>query len=1095
MAKATLALVGFALMACWMAADCEGADRPALLDDFADASRWQEVAAEGVGLQLTTERTSEAGTTDQALRLDIDFVTGAGYAGIHRELPLELPTNFELAFSLRGDLPPNNLEFKLIDESGENVWWVNRRRFEFPSDWTRLASRRRHFQFAWGPSSEPLHRARAIEIVVASAEGGRGTIWLDDLTFRPLPEAKPYTGTPTISATSQADTDSAPSFVHDKSTSTSWRSEPGDERPELTIDFGVAREFGGMVIHWDALAYAARCEIQFSDDGVSWTPVRTVGPSGGRTQYISLPDSEARAVRLVVTVPSEGKIAAIREIEILPVEASQDPNAFAAEIARRAPRGYYPRAFQGDDGEGTFWTVVGTPDDDSEALVSEDGAVEVDKRSFSIEPFLFVNGRLLTWADASIAQSLALGYAPVPTVTRAYDGLILSVTAAADPEPSGSSLLLLYTVDNISTKPIEGRLYLAVRPLQVYPPYQRLNVVGGVARVDRITLDESNRVIEVDGRHVDLGEAPHAFGSTMFDEGDITSFMGRGQIPQHRSVIDSEHAASAAAEYRFRLDPAQSHSWALAVPCSQDSEEQMEIARPLLNVTDPVEYVRLRQQAVADDWRQTTSTFDLVLPAEEADIADTIRSTLAYILINRDGAAIQPGSRSYERSWIRDGSLTTAALLRFGLQQQASEFVDWYSTYLFDSGKVPCVVDRRGPDPVPENDSHGQYIMAVMNVYRFTGDKDFLRKHWPHVEKAVAYIEALRAQRMTAEYSNPHTTATHQEPSKPAVSMHAFCGLMPESISHEGYSAKPMHSYWDDFFTLQGLKDAAEIARVLDEGAEAKHYQELANDFAGTLYDSIGLAMQAHDIDYIPGCVELGDFDATSTTVALWPCGELDRLPRPALDDTFDLYWERFLRRRDDPSFQWTDYTPYELRCVGSLVLLGKADRANEALEFFMSGRRPLPWNQWPEVVYRVPRTARFIGDLPHTWCGSDFLNSVRLMLLWEREADEALVLLAGVPESWVSTEPIGFQRMPTYGGWVSCTMARAEAGSDRLVAHLEGTCPVPSGGIRVTSPLRPADRATVNGEKAQIDGDGRVIVRELPATVELSATPAAGAD
>ena len=31
-------------------------------------------------------------------------------------------------FRLRGDLPPNNLEFKLVDESGENVWWVNRRR-------------------------------------------------------------------------------------------------------------------------------------------------------------------------------------------------------------------------------------------------------------------------------------------------------------------------------------------------------------------------------------------------------------------------------------------------------------------------------------------------------------------------------------------------------------------------------------------------------------------------------------------------------------------------------------------------------------------------------------------------------------------------------------------------------------------------------------------------------------------------------------------------------------------------------------------------------------------------------------------------------
>ena len=253
----------------------------------------------------------------------------------------------------------------------------------------------------------------------------------------------------------------------------------------------------------------------------------------------------------------------------------------------------------------------------------------------------------------------------------------------------------------------------------------------------------------------------------------------------------------------------------------------------------PVEYARQRLQANVDEWVAATSTFDLLVPDQQADILNTIRSTLAYILINRDGPAIQPGSRSYERSWIRDGSLTATALLRFGLEQPAREFVDWYAPYQFESGKVPCVVDRRGPDPVPENDSHGQLIMAVMNVYRFTSDEDFLRKHWPRIQKAVDYIDKLRTERMTSEYADPQTTATHQEPERPAVSLHAFYGLMPESISHEGYSAKPMHSYWDDFFTLRGLKDASEIARILGQQSNAERYQALANDFARTLYASI----------------------------------------------------------------------------------------------------------------------------------------------------------------------------------------------------------------------------------------------------------------
>ncbi|MCK7541927.1 MAG: hypothetical protein MZV63_69095 [Marinilabiliales bacterium] len=57
-------------------------------------------------------------------------------------------------------------------------------------------------------------------------------------------------------------------------------------------------------------------------------------------------------------------------------------------------------------------------------------------------------------------------------------------------------------------------------------------------------------------------------------------------------------------------------------------------------------------------------------------------------------------------------------------------------------------------------------------------------------------------------------------------SIRAYYGLVPESISHEGYSAKPMHSYWDNFFTMKGLKDAAEIQKIL---GETEHYDRIAS--------------------------------------------------------------------------------------------------------------------------------------------------------------------------------------------------------------------------------------------------------------------------
>src|SRR4029077_9110273 len=157
---------------------------------------------------------------------------------------------------------------------------------------------------------------------------------------------------------------------------------------------------------------------------------------------------------------------------------------------------------------------------------------------------------------------------------------------------------------------------------------------------------------------------------------------------------------------------------------------------------------------------------------------------LAHVLINRAGPALQPGARAYRRSWIRDGALTSEAMLRLGHEDVVRDFLRWYAPYQFPNGKVPCCADTRGADPVPENDSHGQLIYLAMEYYRHTGDRPTLERMWPHVTAAVQYIDSLRHSRMTPMYQTAESLA--------------FRGLLPQSISHEGYSAKAMHSYWDD---------------------------------------------------------------------------------------------------------------------------------------------------------------------------------------------------------------------------------------------------------------------------------------------------------
>src|SRR5437773_2208398 len=81
--------------------------------------------------------------------------------------------------------------------------------------------------------------------------------------------------------------------------------------------------------------------------------------------------------------------------------------------------------------------------------------------------------------------------------------------------------------------------------------------------------------------------------------------------------------------------------------------------------------------AIAARWREQFHRVAFEVPADPR-IGDTIRSSVAYMLIHRDGAALQPGSRSYERSWIRDGALMAATLLRLGHAGDAKEFAEWF---------------------------------------------------------------------------------------------------------------------------------------------------------------------------------------------------------------------------------------------------------------------------------------------------------------------------------------------------------------------------------------------------------------------------------
>jgi hypothetical protein len=1028
------------------------------LDEFEVLTDWTAtVSSAGVRVELA----SDPGQTGMAMRIDFNFESSGGHVLVRKPIALDLPSNYAFLYAWRGSAPAVDVEVKFIDRSEKNVWWYRQFDVTPPTEWAVVRIKKPRIAFAWGPLSGGAPRNIAyIEFAITGALGDRGSVWIDELRLeeRAAPTRSP--GLPTVSASTTLE-GSDPKAVLDNDPFTAWQSGALAAEQWLQLDFGRPREYGGLVIDWDRRDYAIAYDVEVSDDAQTWTAAYRSTHGNGHRDHVFLPDGESRYVRLALHQSSRGQGYAIPALRVIALELAASPNQFFEGIAREASPGTYPRYYSLQQ---TYWTVVGVNGDDKEALLGEDGMLEVEKGGFSLQPFLLVDGTLVSWHNVQLGQELEDGYLPIPSVTWAYGFLTLRITAVATGPPGASLLLLRYVVDNSSNEDRDVSFLLAAWPFQVLPPWQTLNMVGGVSPIYELFFDARTLWVNRTKAIMALTTPSHV-GATTSDEGAIGEFLAAGQLPARTQVSEPYGFASAAMEYDLHLAPGEQQAIYIAVPFHD--AEQTQVRRS--GVGAEAEFERALQSAKRD-WQRVLGCVDFNVPAAGQDLIDTVRSTVAYILINRNGAALQPGARNYNRAWIRDGAMTSAVLLEMGFTQEVRDFIRWYTGFQRPNGMIPCCIDRHGADNLLEHDSNGEYLYALGEYYRYTRDIGFVNELWPNVRQAVDYLAGLRAERLGDEYTTP--------------SKRAYYGLLPESASHEGYLARPVHSYWDDFFALRGLKDAVALADAVGEDGEARRIAALRDGLQHDLHASIVKVIAERKLDYVPASVELGDFDPSSTAIALAPGGELARLPAAETARTFQRYFEE-LSKRQRGEHEWEAYSPYELRAVGALVRLGQRDHAHAVLEAMLADRRPLGWNHWAEVVWRDAAAPKFIGDMPHTWVGSGFVEAVRDLFAYEREDDRALVIAAGIPASWLAgDDAIGVRRMPTHYGVLSYSLGRD--GPNTLRLRLFGDLDVPPGGIVVQPPLPAAlQSVTADGEPVAHATD-RVRIDRFPAEVLL---------
>jgi hypothetical protein len=655
--------------------------------------------------------------------------------------------------------------------------------------------------------------------------------------------------------------------------------------------------------------------------------------------------------------------------------------------------------------EQTYWTAVGVEGDTVKALVNEEGMIEVGERSFSVEPFLRIDDRLVAWSDAHIEQSLQDGDLPIPSVTWRADGVRLTETVFAAGTPGDSTLYARFQLANDGASPRRVALLLALRPFQVNPPWQDLNGAGGASPIREVRRD--GRVVWVNGAT--------ALASLTQPDGFDAGFLEAGAL-----------------RYAFELAPGASREVVLASPLH--APDRFLDALPA--ASDASAHVASQLDATARAWRERLSRAEFRLPPESGSFGDALRSAVAQMLVARAGPALHPGTRTYQRAWIRDGALMDDALLALGIDDAPRAFVKWFASFQEPDGRVPCCIDARGADPVPEHDSPGQLLYAIVSLYRHDHDVAQLRELWPNVMRAVAFIESLRSQRLGDAWRTPEKRR--------------FYGLLPESISHEGYWKRPVHSYWDDSWALLGLKEAAVAATALGEHAEAARFAALHDAFRRDLRASIEATMRHFQLDTIPASADLGDFDPSATSIAIAPGREQSLFPAAALERTYDEYMADFRGRRSGAK-EWDAYTPYELRNAEALVHLGRRDDALFVLREILGDQRPPGWKQWGEIVWRDPQAPKFIGEMPHGWIAAGFVRAAVALFAYAR-GDGTLVLAAGVPLEWArAATGVSVARLRTPYGPLSYSIM--PDGERSLVVEIAAGIEIPPNGIEVRSP------------------------------------------
>lgn len=629
---------------------------------------------------------------------------------------------------------------------------------------------------------------------------------------------------------------------------------------------------------------------------------------------------------------------------------------------------------------GRNWTGIGNVASPVRAIVDPRGLVTPWRDGWSLDWWIGAEDRWhLPSREPAVRQSL-VGTSPVVETIMRVPGGDAVARAFAIVAGEGLGDLVVVEVENRSAVPFA--VAFAVRP---YNP-------EGVGVLERIELHD-DRVVTVDGRPaLLLPRAPSGAVGSSFVDGDVFARVEANQLDLKLTPV---RCPSGLAQAAFVFALSHASSLRVAMPLAAGERAGRPAAARRARGVAPLPTPLPGAPSVARAWEaQCRRGMRLVLPPGR--LADAVEANRKCLLLSFGGEEVAPGPFTSHRFRFGDAADLLGALDRCGFHAEAADALVGYPERqrfdgYFDSGEEGW-------------GTNGAAIHAVATHWRLTRDADVLDRTLPAVALGARWIEQAR--------TGGRRGRRRRDP--------RFDGLLPK-----GVSASPQgpfdHHYADDFWSLRGLLDAAELLRAGGEHHGAGRCEELAAGLRADLERSLELAAERLGSAIIPaGPDRPVDPAIIASLVACQPLGLL-AADHPGVVATIRAVQDRFC------------LGPAVFQPVGQVGLSPRLTLQLAAVELAQGDRRALDrlrWMveaatatfNWPEAIH--PALGNGCGgDGHHHTAGAGLVNLVRSMLVREdgEDADGAVVLrlCSLLPDEWQG-QGIEVHHAPTEAGRLS---------------------------------------------------------------------------